>query len=528
MERTIGAGRLSGGIFLAVFTLLFWFQGNRFVLTNDEGILLEPARQIAAGARPYVDFFGYMSPGSYWIQAAFFKLFGVSLWVGRLPVLLGLSLQCALLFWLTEVLSSRRAAWAASVVFLGFQVSDPSLLTAQHRWDSAALALAGLCLAVAAAREQWRGRAWAASGALLAAAAWCTPSMALVGVVEVTWLVCSVERRKSCLPVLAGAAAVTALAAGGLAAAGSWNAFLEQMLWLRHNYAMVNVMPYGSVIGGYAALFQGTSGAEMALRGLLVFCLALPAILPPLGCALWTWLLGRDVTTYGEKAPLFLLLPATAAMAASTFPRADVTHLTFIAALPYALVAAAFSRLLSLRAGAILAFTAIPFAILFSLNGLASWFSTRPIHTPVGRMRAEPKLAAEVAKLLTAVRPGAQLFIHPYMPVNYFITQSENPTRFSFLAPGMMTRAEEVQALQQLHARAPEWVLYMTLTREEFLRVFPNAGGLDNRFTAIEQWLEKHYVAVEGAGAVNIGGYRLMRRIDGPVQAPVLAQSAGN
>ena len=69
-------------VFLFVAALLCLIHGNRFVLTNDEGILLEPAQRLSAGARPYVDFFGYMSPGSYWIQAALFRLFGLSLWVG--------------------------------------------------------------------------------------------------------------------------------------------------------------------------------------------------------------------------------------------------------------------------------------------------------------------------------------------------------------------------------------------------------------------------------------------------------------
>jgi len=175
------------------------------------------------------------------------------------------------------------------------------------------------------------------------------------------------------------------------------------------------------------------------------------------------------------------------------------------------LVASAFARVLSLRAGAILSFTAIPFAILFSLNGIASWFSTRALDTPVGRIRVEPGLLPEMQKLMATVQPGNTLYVHPYMPVNYFVTRAGNPTRYSFLAPGMMTKVEEAQALRELQANPPEWILYMTLTRDEFLRVFPSAGGLDNRFQSVEGWLEKNYAPVDGVN-VNIGGYRLMRR----------------
>src|SRR5256885_16917652 len=104
-------------VFLLAATFLLAVHGNRIVWTNDEGILLEPAQRMAEGARPYVDFFGYMSPGSYWAQAFVFRLFGLSLWTGRLIVILDFSLQCALIFWLTQRLASSTAALAVVLSF---------------------------------------------------------------------------------------------------------------------------------------------------------------------------------------------------------------------------------------------------------------------------------------------------------------------------------------------------------------------------------------------------------------------------
>ena len=155
------ANRVACLIFVGVAALLLALHGQRMLLTNDEGIVLESAQRMASGGRIYVDFFGYMSPGSYWLQAALFRVFGVSLWVARIPVIFGLSLQCALLFWLTARFTSRRAALATLLVFFGFQIADPSFLTAQHRWDSATLSLAGLCLAVAFATRPFH---WAFAG----------------------------------------------------------------------------------------------------------------------------------------------------------------------------------------------------------------------------------------------------------------------------------------------------------------------------------------------------------------------------
>src|SRR5579863_538242 len=425
-------------VFLAAAALLLLLDGNRFVLTNDEGILLEPARQMAAGARPYVDFFGYMSPGSYWLQAALFRLLGVSLWVARIPVIFGLSLQCALLFWLTARLASCLAALAAVLVFFGFQIADPSFLTAQHRWDSSTLALAGLCLAVAFTEKRSR---WvlAASGGLLAMAAWCTPSVALAGIAQAVWLAAARERRKALIPFTAGVLAVTAAAVAWLALTGTLPAFLHQMLWLQRNYAEVNVMPYGSVIGGYGRLLADAAGLEKFLRLIFVVCLALPAIMPPLAALLWGLLFWQKKVRPESKSAIQLLLLATVALIASTFPRADLFHLGFVAALPYVLAAAALAQFLSLRAGAIVAFTLIPLAALFALNNVTSSWNARAVSSPVGTIRVAPDLEPDMEKLLAQVHPGQALFVYPYSPIQYFVTQARNPTRFSYLAPGMMT-----------------------------------------------------------------------------------------
>ena len=504
--------KVASAIFVVAFAFLFWFNGNRFVPTNDEGILLEPARQISRGARPYVDFFGYMSPGSYWIQAAFFKVFGMFLWVGRLPTLIDLSLQCALVFWLTAKLASQRAGWAALVVFAGFQIADPSFLTAQHRWDSGTLALSGLCVTVIASSFA----SFAAGGALLAAAAWCTPSAALVIVVACGWILSSQARRKAIVPFLGGIAAVSIAATGWLAGEGSLQAFAQQMIWLQKNYSSVNVMAYGSVIGGYGRLFEGVAGPEAALRALLLTLMALPAILPPLAVILWFSLfrkasLGTTVISGEVWRMVSLLVPATVALVATAFPRADLMHLSFVVALPYALVFAGCAHLLSVRAGAILSFTMIPFAALFSLNGVRSWFDTRPIETPAGRIRVAGDLIPAFHHYLSAVHSGDSLYVYPYMPIHYFVTQAENPTRFCYLNAGMMTKDDESQVLDSLRAHPPEWLMYMPLTRDEFLRVFPSGGAYSNRFEDVENWMDTNYEPSEGP-SVNLFGYRLMRR----------------
>jgi hypothetical protein len=498
-------------VFLITAAILLATHANRVVSTNDEGIILEPAQRMLAGARPYVDFFGYMSPGSYWLQAAVFRICGISLWAGRLVVILDFSVQTALIFWLVARLASSRAAAAAAVTFAGFQIADPNFLTSQHRWDSATLALAGLCLALQANRSR---TLWIASGALMAAAAWCTPALALAGAALAVWLLLDSTRRRQLIPWTIGAAAVTLLAVCRLQMTASLGAFIQQLAWLKTNYSLVNIMPYGAVIGGYRALLDGASGPELPMRAILVLCLALPAILPIAALAFSAIALARVKVPEQHRPALHLLMLAVIAFVVTVFPRADVMHLAFIAALPYGLTAIALSWLMPARVGMAIATAAMTLASLFGANFFLALRGTQPVATPVGNLRVSSDHAQATQAWLAAVHPGDSLFVYPYMPMGYFLTQARNPTRFSFLAPGMMTTREESVALQELQNDPPVWLAYLKLPRGEFLRVFPNASDLDWHFHALEDWLEQNYEPAANP-PVTVFGYQLWRRIPG-------------
>ena len=488
-------------------TLLLAVHGNRVVATNDEGILLDAAQRIAAGQRPYVDFWTYMSPGSYWLQAVVFRLFGISLLAGRLIVIFDFSLQCALVFWLTSRLASRLTAIAVTFAFLGFQIADPAFLSAQHRWDSSTLALAGVAIAVSA-----RSRvAWIASGAVLAAAAWCTPTVGAVLVVVALWLAMERERRQALGPLIAGAAIVFAGGAGWLAVQGGLVPLIQQMLWLRQNY-LVNAMPYGAIIGGYRALFDGLNGGmELVVRSLLVAGVALPAVLPPLALLGWGLMFWRKTVPVEHRAAVALLLGAGGALILALSPRPDVMHLAFVAALPYVLAGAAWSKLIPVRVRAPLALFSLLMAGTFAWNSFNTRRTTSQLASPVGNLRVDNAQRPAMEKLFTNVRPGESLFVFPYMPMHYFLTQARNPTRFSFLSPGMSTKAESLEALAELQARPPEWVLLMKISREDFLRIVPEGASAEWRYDALEEWIEKNYLPLEDSKIV-VSGYELRRR----------------
>jgi hypothetical protein len=480
-------------VFVAAAALLAWTFGNRLILgTNDEGIYLDAAERILHGQKPYVDFFGYMTPGGFWMQALAFRLLGVTQLAGRAPVIFYIALQCALIYWLVQRYASRGTAIVTSLFFLAFQTADASMVTAQHRWDSSAFALASIAVCVAAQSDS--RRPWLmVSGILIVCAALATPSVALVGIATLGWLAWPPGQRARAGWYLLGISI-----AGGITAIALWlngilPALLQQLAWLSRNYSSVNAMHYGAIIGGYGALFRGAQTWELPVRFCVVLCLALPAVLPVVAVVGgWRW-----VNPY--------LLLSTIALVSSTYPRSDVAHLAYVSALPYAVAGILVFRLIPAWPRGWLTISIAVWAALFALQAQLPG-PLRTMRTPVGDVRANAAEAPAIAELLSRVQPRQSLFVYPYKPLFYFLTQAENPTRYPYLQPGLMSDQDVRMALSELEARPPEWVLYMDLSQAEFERVFPSGKGFNSHFPQLESWIQANYRPV---GGPLLGGYVL-------------------
>ena len=482
-------------MFAAAFVLLLLLQGNLFVAANDEGLTLESAQRVLAGQLPYVDFFGHASPGSYWLQAAIFKLFGVSIWTARLGVIGDVALLVALLYWFVSRYSGRAAAIVATPLFLVFEIADPVFITIQHRWNSCALSFLTIAMTLGGAgRPFWW---WAVAGAAAAYAALCTPTIGLVPLLTLAWLLWERPRRRHIAPFLTGLAGVALpafgfMAATGMLTGGRYGGYLGHLSFMSRNYAEVNAMPYGAVIGGFGPLFADVSGGELVIRILLLVCITLPATLPlvaGLGWGFWAWRGTGPVSRHGSV----YLLACLGAYIVYSFPRGDLTHLAFFAAFTSALAIVWMVRALPPRALAGVGLFFGVWAIGFGLTRVMGTVKATALATPVGTVRVNAELRPDLEALLAATKPGQTAYVHPYNPLLYFITQTRDLASFCFLAPGMMKAPEEAAVLNDLHARPPQWMLYHKLSREEFLRVFPGGARLDHRYPGIEAWIEHNY-----------------------------------
>lgn len=501
----------AGLIFCAVAALMLAFYANRLIFSPDEGIILNAAQQMLGGKTLYVDFFGYMSPGSYWLQEFVFRWLGLSLRTGRVVVILDFALQCSLVFWLLAAAGHRSAGWAAATLFFCLEAGNPGLILPGHRWDSAALSLLSIALCIHGAQVA-RRLPWIAAGALAAFAAFCTPSIAVLGVITVIAIWIS-GRRAALLPYL-GAAAVTAGCLFAVMWTGGYlSAFAQQMRWLAGNYSRVNVTPYGWPLGGYAALFQAVRAAPMILQPLLLISALGPALLPVLAGIGWAcaWVWGRwSGIVPTARFSIAFLLACLAGYVVSAEPRPDITHLTTVSPVAYVLVAILICTYVPAPRAALIFTVLLPLALVSVLQSAMSLMTAGSMPTPAGRLRVASEEEPELRSLLAAVRPRQSLYVHPYLPLFYFLTQTNNPTRYSYLAPGMMGPEEERTALQELEKCPPDWVLYLPLQEKDYLRVFPSAAGLNLHYETIERWIQGNYAPL--TRPLSISGYQLMAR----------------
>ncbi len=473
----------AAAVFAFTGAWLYWLNARRFVLVGDEGIFVDGARRILDGQVPYRDFFIVMGPGTFWLQALALRIFGITLAASRAVTVLDLSILAACVFWLVSRVNAAYAAWTAAVLVI-LETADPSLALPTHRWDSAALAtlVVTICAAQISSVRPHRGAIFLA-GCCAAFAAWITPPVGLVGMVIACWM--WMKARAQFWPYAAGFTAVTISSAVVLAIQGALVPMVRQFFWTGSNYSASNHMFYGSRFGGYGQLFADAGAAELLPRGLIVLGLTLPAILP-LILILCFWSQRKD--------PFFrLVFFGGLALIASTYPRMDVAHLTYVAPLFYALTAILAASAPWPKARVAVFGICTLLASLFAWHGIAQHRSETSLEAGVGAIRASADDVAFIQSLEQEVPRGSRLFVFPYLPMAHFLTLDRNPTRYSYLQPGMMNEEDESTAISELSADPPEKVLYFNLPESDILRIWPKTDPTRLRLRRIEAYLSSNY-----------------------------------
>ena len=452
-------------VFFATALALWWLVAHRLTIINDEGLYLFGGEHLLQGDLPYRGFFALTGPGVYWNVAILFRLFGVSLAVGRALLIADLALIAACLYWLTAKLHSHALGLWLVAFYLAILSADAGNLVVNHRWDSGALLFLATCMFYhgLCSERRW---AFVTAGAAAAYAAWITPPVLLILMVMTTCLV--VQKRFAATALLAsGVAAISAAAGGILIATGTLRPMLDHLLWTTSQYSSANRFPYGGIVGGYKAIFADVGGVEMVMRALVVFFIVLPAIVPVcavVGCLFWARL---------RRPPEFALVLCAVAAVASCAPRLDVAHLSYVAPLSYALSACVIAWALPKRVSLPLAVAFSMMAATFAMNTLHERFTLNRMTGRVGMLIGPASDVSLARDLERAVGTRERFFAFPYLPLAYFLTQARNATRYPYLQPGMMSDQDEQIALGDLMASPPDKILYQDVTPARVSAIIP-------------------------------------------------------
>jgi hypothetical protein len=471
---------------------------DRLVSALDEGIYLEGAERIIAGQVPYRDFFVLTGPGSFWLQAGTLRLLGLSFIHARFILIMEVAFLAAAVFWCTAHLRGRKFAALTTFLFVAFETANPGVFTINHRWDSSALGVAAVMLLFSSLERDGWARV-ATAGVLAALAVWTTPTL-LALALAIPFALVLARQSRLLHPYAAGFVAGFIAPALILWKQGALIPMINHFLWTGRNYPSANGFSYGHLIGGYPAAMRGSSLSETAIRALVVFVIAIPVLLPLFTISVWTLRLWRNPeAAMPHRRQLLFLLVASVGLWLSSYPW-FVGQLTSTAPLCYILggvLLAEFParcKAPSLLRSVFLV-SAVSLGLVFLLN------TVRPtgdvvMQTRVGKIRAGQEDAKLIGLLSEYVGSRDTLFVFPYKPILYFITGATNPTRYSFLQPGMMTDMDERNALADLARTPPRWILYEDVPSEAYLRIWPTSDPKRLRMQLLENFMRDRYHTV--------------------------------
>ncbi len=496
---------LGGAVFATAFAYVWWIAGDLFSLGVDEGIYLEGGRRVAAGQAVYRDFFVLTGPLTFWMEGGLARLGGTDIPLLRLPMLVDVAFLAWAVYWLAAQFESQWFAAGLSLVFLAFE-SKVQHLVVKHRWDSAALATAAVLAAVAADRRGSR-KLWLLAGALAAAAAWATPSVVWVAVPLLLW-----AARRGMAPVLAylaGGAAVTAASAGYLASQHALGPMIDAMRWTAANYMQANALPYGA--GGLTSGAAAAGGLLRQAGRLAVSAFeALPAALPAAALAGWAWRLGKRREA-AETRAIAPLLAVTLALVLSAWPRWSSIQLLFVAAVPFTLCGILLHRSIDARRRPGLYAAFLLLAAISGTQKTVAAFDYNGFSTRAGFLRGTAEDAEYLEPLEQRIQPGDSLFVFPYLPALYPLLDAHNPTRYLYLQPGMMTAGDEREAIAEVEASRPRWVVMAEISRETVLAAWPGSDPSRIAMEAMHVYLRTHYRRVEPVYG-KWGGMEILER----------------
>jgi 4-amino-4-deoxy-L-arabinose transferase-like glycosyltransferase len=442
----------------------------------DEGIVLQGAHRILRGEVLYRDFFSFFTPGSYYLLALLFKIFGDSLLVARTVLVFFGGVCSVITYLLARRACSRNAAlFVACIVTL---TTLPYRFLVLHNWDSTFWA----CLAVYCAVRFLESSNWK----------W---ALGLGSLTSFTFLFEQSKGAGLALGLCGGFIALALLEKRSarwrwrevlaLTIGFGWPLFacltyfgahhaLSQMVadwfWPMQHYSLANKVPYGYQNWSDNArhqMFGGPWGIRL-VTAVTVSPLLLIPVLPLLAIGWLCYSLFQfwQRRASDERSGYYIVTSAALGglLLSVVVVRADIVHFVYLQPLFFLVLAWLVDgrdipgRLFRtihplINAYLAIAFLALAMPLLLRVTNLRG-----QVHTRRGTITV-PKDDTVIQYVQAQVAPGETMLVYPYLPLYNYLTDTVSPSRYEYFQPGMNTPEQAREIISQLAAKHVRAVL---------------------------------------------------------------------
>jgi 4-amino-4-deoxy-L-arabinose transferase-like glycosyltransferase len=497
-------------VFALTFAYLCIFR--RFTgMEPDEGIVLQGAERVLRGEVPYRDFFSFYTPGSYYLLAGLFRIFGDSLGVARTALALSGSVASLL----TYLLARRVCTRSVSLLTAGLVTLTalPSRFLVLHNWDSTLWACLGLYCAV-----RWLESprmTWAFAAGSFASLTFLFEQSKggglILGMGAGLLAITLSDRQRPRLrgTQLAGLAVGLAWPVAVTLAYFGMRHSLQPMLadwfWPLQHYSMANRVPYGYQNWSDSTrhlLFGTGTLATRLIVVLAVSPLFLVPVLPLVAIGLmvyWVIRMWRQRSAPARGA-YYVLINATLAglLLSIVIARADILHFMYLQPLFFLLL----GWLIDGRDIPGRVFKAVrPFVIayvLIAFLALSAPLLLRAVNAPnnVTTRRGVLTMPGEdtvIEYVQAHVAPGQPILVYPYLPLYYYLTGTLSSTRYDYVQPGMHTNQQLREMISQLVSHPVDVVLLEVSFDEKIPNSWPGTPLSAMASDPVSDYILKRY-----------------------------------
>lgn len=496
-------------VFLVSFLYLCIFRRSTWI-DLDEGIILQGAQRILDGQVLYRDFFSFFTPGSYYLLALVFRVFGNSYLVGHTA----LALMGAGFSPITYLLARRVCSRELSLLVTSLMTITalPLRFVVMHNWDSTFWACLALYCAVRFLESP--NTAWAF------AATTCTSFTALfeqskgaglllglgAGFLIITLMggKRTIFTRGRLIAIALGLAGPFLVTAIYFASRHGFDDMLASWFWPLRHYSGANRVPYAydNTAGETRHKIFDSASTGLRLFVILVYsALSWVPVLPIVASALLVRLIvprWRPISVGPEWAHYVLVSSTTTGLLLSVVAgRADYFHFMYLQPIFFLTLAWLLggrdirSRFLTRIA------PALGFCLSMSLLALAAqlFFAARVGNSVVTRRGTIVTGGREtvIEYVQAHVAAGEKILIYPYQSTYYYLTQTSNPTAFDFYQPGMHTDQQLREMMDEFRAHPTRVVLYQPDFADRIRKAWPHTSPTAYAHDPMADYITREY-----------------------------------